>query len=115
MTLIRRYRAFSLAPATHDSLLESARRVLGDGLAGVDAEFCFYIDADRDLGPADLRMLDWLLAETFEPEKYGDTTFLDEAHGAVLEVGPRMTFTTAWSTNAVSICRACGPCVPGVA
>jgi phosphoribosylformylglycinamidine synthase len=106
MTLIRRYRVFSLAPSTHDSLLESARRVLGDGPTGIDAEYCFYIDADRDLGRDDLRVLDWLLAETFEPEKYSDASLLGD--GAVLEVGPRMTFTTAWSTNAVSICRACG-------
>jgi phosphoribosylformylglycinamidine synthase len=108
MTLIRRYRTFSIAPTTHDNLLESARRILGDEVDGVGAEFCFYIDAARELGPDELRMLDWLLAETFEPEKYGDTTFLDKAEGCVLEVGPRMTFTTAWSTNAVSICRACG-------
>ncbi len=106
MTLIRRYRAFSLAPSTHDRLLESARRVLGDGPAGIGAEFCFYIDADCDLGPEALRVLDWLLAETFEPEKYSDASLFGD--GAVLEVGPRMTFTTAWSTNAVSICRACG-------
>ena len=108
MTLIRRYRTFSLAPATHDNLLQAARRILGDGIAGVDAEFCYYIDAAGDLGPEDLRVLDWLLSETFEPRKYGDATFLDDVDGAVLEVGPRMTFTTAWSTNAVSICRACG-------
>ncbi len=108
MTLIRRYRTFSLASATHDNLLRSARAVLGDGIAGVEAEFCFYIDAARELAPDDLRILDWLLAETFEPGHYGETTFLDGARGAVLEVGPRMTFTTAWSTNAVSICGACG-------
>ncbi len=108
MRLIRRYRSFSLAPATRDRLLESAGRVLGDPVAGVDAEFCFYIDAAHELGLDDLRVLDWLLAETFEPDTYGDATLLDEAGGAVLEVGPRMTFTTAWSTNAVSICRACG-------
>ena len=53
-------------------------------------------------------MLDWLLAETFEPGRYGLASFLDDELGAVLEVGPRMTFTTAWSTNAVSICHACG-------
>jgi len=27
---------------------------------------------------------------------------------SVIEVGPRMNFTTAWSTNAVSVCHACG-------
>ena len=30
------------------------------------------------------------------------------AGGAVLEVGPRLNFQTAWSANAVSICAACG-------
>lgn len=29
-------------------------------------------------------------------------------HHCVVEVGPRMNFTTAWSTNAVSVCHACG-------
>ena len=29
-------------------------------------------------------------------------------HATIIEVGPRLSFTTAWSTNAVSICRACG-------
>lgn len=51
-----------------------------------------------------------LLTETFEPElttsetrfsSSGDTT-------AVVEVGPRMSFSTAWSANAVSICHSCG-------
>ncbi len=28
--------------------------------------------------------------------------------GDIVEVGPRMNFTTAWSTNAVSVCHACG-------
>ena len=51
-----------------------------------------------------------LLTETFEPEltaaatqfsKQSDTT-------AVVEVGPRMSFSTAWSANAVSICHSCG-------
>ena len=27
---------------------------------------------------------------------------------AVVEVGPRMSFSTAWSANAVSICHSCG-------
>ncbi|MFA5847196.1 MAG: phosphoribosylformylglycinamidine synthase [Thermodesulfovibrionales bacterium] len=36
----------------------------------------------------------------------------DKSEGArndnLFEVGPRMNFTTAWSTNAVSVCHACG-------
>ena len=54
-----------------------------------------------------IEILRWLLAETYEPERLASTSFL--ASGPlVLEVGPRMNFTTAWSTNAVSICHACG-------
>ena len=30
------------------------------------------------------------------------------AGSPVVEVGPRMNFSTAWSSNAVSICRSCG-------
>ena len=51
-----------------------------------------------------------LLTETFEPEL---TTPASQFHQsddstAVVEVGPRMSFSTAWSANAVSICNSCG-------
>ena len=108
MTLLRRYRSYNLPPATHDSLLDTARRILGPEIGGIEAEYCFYIETSRDLRNEELRVLDWLLTETFEPRRYGPATFLDERRGEILEVGPRMTFTTAWSTNAVSICHASG-------
>jgi phosphoribosylformylglycinamidine synthase len=108
MTLIRRYRAYDLPLASHHSLLESARRLVDPAVTDVAAEHCFSIAADRELTGEQWRTLDWLLAETFEPERYGSGSFLDGSRGLVLEVGPRMTFTTAWSTNAVSVCRACG-------
>jgi len=108
MTLLRRYRSFNLSAATHTSLLDAARRHIGPEVEGIEAEYCFYIDTSRDLRNEELRILDWLLTETFEPHRYGLASFLDDRLGEVLEVGPRMTFTTAWSTNAVSICHACG-------
>jgi len=108
MTLIRRFRAYDLPTATHDHLLQSAREIFAAGVSRLDTEHCFYIETTHELKPEEQRILDWLLAETFEPGSYGSTSFLDDAAGTVLEVGPRMTFTTAWSTNAVSICHACG-------
>jgi phosphoribosylformylglycinamidine synthase len=108
MTLLRRYRSYNLSAATHTSLLDAARRHIGPEVEGIEAEYCFYIDTSRDLRNEELRILDWLLTETFEPHRYGLASFLDDRLGEVLEVGPRMTFTTAWSTNAVSICHACG-------
>ena len=108
MTLLRRYRSYNLPSATHKSLLDAARQHLGSEIDGIEAEFCFYIETSRDLRNEELRILDWLLTETFEPYRYGLASFLDDRLGEILEVGPRMTFTTAWSTNAVSICHACG-------
>ena len=50
-----------------------------------------------------------LLRETFEPEKLTRGTQLASAAAAqVVEVGPRMNFSTALSANAVSICQSCG-------
>ncbi len=108
MTLLRRYRSYTLPAATHNSLLDAARRHIDSEIDGIDAENCFYIETSRDLRNEELRVLDWLLTETYEPYRYGLASFLDDRLGEILEVGPRMTFTTAWSTNAVSICQACG-------
>jgi len=61
----------------------------------------------------------WLLAETYEEEKLCPASIISEehralgqssshAHSDIVEVGPRLNFQTAWSTNAVSIFHSCG-------
>jgi len=75
------------------------------GLQGLKTELCFNVESSSPLTPAELKKLRWLLAETFEPKNTGTKSFLGKG---VVEVGPRMNFTTPQSTNAVSICRACG-------
>jgi phosphoribosylformylglycinamidine synthase len=68
---------------------------------------------------AELNTVLWLLRETFEPENTSSTSFLRTdaisptlvevgCGSAVVEVGPRMSFTSAFSTNATSICANCG-------
>jgi phosphoribosylformylglycinamidine synthase len=51
-----------------------------------------------------------LLRETFEPQQLTATSCFDgsEDSQAVVEVGPRTNFSTAWSTNATSICTSVG-------
>jgi phosphoribosylformylglycinamidine synthase len=51
--------------------------------------------------------MQWLLAETFEPESFGEESFLNSSLN-VLEIGPRLNFETAYSSNAIAICHACG-------
>ncbi|OQR91841.1 phosphoribosylformylglycinamidine synthase [Achlya hypogyna] len=81
-------------------------------LAGVETEICFYIELDAAASPLtteEEQCLTWLLSETFEPKKYRATPFLAPAAATWhVEIGPRMNFSTPWSSNAVSICHACG-------
>jgi len=77
-------------------------------LAGDDHENCFYVETSAPLTASEQSSLRWLLAETFEPEKSGDRPLIMRSGVEVAEAGPRLNFETAFSTNAVSICRACG-------
>jgi phosphoribosylformylglycinamidine synthase len=71
-----------------------------------DLEYCFYVETSAPLATQELQALTWLLAETFEQERLAQSSFLGP--GDIVELGPRLSFETAFSTNAVSICRACG-------
>ncbi|MBP1608919.1 MAG: purL [Acidobacteria bacterium] len=77
-------------------------------LAGKNLENCFYIETSAPLAEEDLAILRWLLAETFESEKLKDASFIDFDPDRVIEIGPRLNFETAFSTNATSICKSCG-------
>ncbi|MFA5925892.1 MAG: phosphoribosylformylglycinamidine synthase [Parcubacteria group bacterium] len=75
---------------------------------GNNWEYCFYVETEEPLLESETGILSWLFAETFEPENISRVSFLDPKKGEIIEIGPRMNFETAFSTNAVSICRSCG-------
>ena len=137
MPIVHYYRetepSHSLLPTIRESLTNLG---LGDDAAKIDSvrtESCFNVQLesesdDGELSATHRERLEWLLAETFDRSGLrlersafdsccsatspcggggggGDgstTTFL------AAEFGPRMTFTSAFSSNAVSICAACG-------
>lgn len=105
MGVVHFYRRPALTGARVRSLLGS----LGGeapSIEGVETEYCYNVDATGALDDSERRLLGWLLSETFEPENFSETPFLKDGH--IVEVGPRLNFQTAWSTNAVSVCRASG-------
>jgi len=107
MRLQHFYRHPGLTASRTRVLLQTARERVSASITGLETEFCFNVETAGSLSKGDGDLLRWLLAETFEPEGFGTRSFF-EGDAAVVEVGPRMNFTTAWSTNAVSICHACG-------
>ncbi len=106
LAMLHYFRKLPLSKTKEDGLLALARKKVSPRIRGIETEYCFNIETSSPLTDAELETLRWLLAETFEPEQIADRSFI--APHRVLEVGPRMNFTTAWSTNAVSICEACG-------
>jgi phosphoribosylformylglycinamidine synthase len=107
MSLLHLYRHPGLTEAQTSTLLARAQQRASSAIRAITTEFCFNIDAGGPLTDRERRSLGWLLGETFQPDGLGEHTFLGGGQ-MVFEVGPRMNFTTAWSTNAVAICRACG-------
>jgi len=103
--IVRRFRRSILWRPEEDLLKRRIQTQVASIVEAVKIEHCFYVDSTRPLQPEDLRVIDWLLAETFEPGSYDGESQLE---GAVLEVGPRIEITTPWSTNAVKICHSCG-------
>jgi len=113
MPMIYRYKTPAVSEAKKKELLASAKKNISRAIQTIETEFCFYIDASDSFDDHESELLGWLLSETFEPEKFSAESFLTPyssprtPHG-ILEIGPRMNFTTAWSTNAVAVCHACG-------
>jgi len=129
MSLLHFYRKPALSPTKKDNLLLLVRKGVSPDISDIETEYCFNIETTAPLVDEEIHILRWLLSETFEPENFSEESFLthnpppppfskggqrwdyfikEESEGLIFEVGPRMNFTTAWSTNAVSICHACG-------
>ncbi|MGB9715147.1 MAG: phosphoribosylformylglycinamidine synthase [Thermodesulfovibrionales bacterium] len=113
MSLIHLYRKPAISQSKKDYLLSILKQRISPEISDIETEYCFNIETIAPLNGEELNILRWLLSETFEQENLSETSFLTQnskskTQNSIIEVGPRMNFTTAWSTNAVSICHACG-------
>ncbi|GBF90353.1 hypothetical protein Rsub_02459 [Raphidocelis subcapitata] len=108
--VVQLYRYPGLAESAAATLLRKARAKACDAVASVDGEVCFNVQLTEPLSAKEAETLAWLLRETFEPELLRPSSVLapSNANQSVVEVGPRSSFQTAWSTNAVSICASVG-------
>jgi len=108
MTILHFYRAPGLSDGQRRNLLEATRRATSADIDAIQTELCFNVEIASPLSASERSILEWLLAETFDSQSFGESTFLDPDRGTLVEVGPRLNFSTAWSTNAVAVCHACG-------
>ncbi|XP_038668127.1 phosphoribosylformylglycinamidine synthase [Scyliorhinus canicula] len=74
-------------------------------------EFCFNVNWTGSTSPSphERHKLTWIFQSPFNSQSISTEPFLSESDGGLLvEIGPRLNFSTAWSTNAVSMCQAIG-------
>ena len=107
MTFIHYYRI----PGSSEIQTLQKLKTKYDNIIDVKSEYCFNIDiGDSKLSAKEEEILIWLLRETFEPKQFSNSTFLNGSKdkSILIEVGPRLAFSTAFSSNCISMCQACG-------
>ena len=70
-------------------------------------EYCFNVETSEPLNARELSTLRQVLADGFVSESLSEKSIFPDGHDTV-ELGPRMNFATAYSTNIVAICQTCG-------
>ncbi|PKL72554.1 phosphoribosylformylglycinamidine synthase [Candidatus Kuenenbacteria bacterium HGW-Kuenenbacteria-1] len=69
-------------------------------------ENCYYIDTNSSLNKKEIKILTKILANGFIEKNISLVSKLNDEK--VIEIGPRLNFATAFSSNAVSVCHNCG-------
>lgn len=81
-------------------------------IENVETEYCFNVEllsSSEGIPVIEKDKLLWLLSETFQPQLCREgSSFLIPDGGVIVEVGPRLAFRTAWSSNCASMCQGCG-------
>ncbi len=76
MVLFHLFRTPALSAYQTAGLVAAAQDKVSSALRAIETEFCFNVAADSPLTADEMRLLRWLLAETFEPEQFSDRSFL---------------------------------------
>ena len=114
--MINYYRFPGLSECSHEESLLKLQKVSAR-VSWLATETCFYIELNQgyQLSSQDEKTLLWILTLPFDEMNISKSSFLDDKSARepgrqyiALEIGPRLNFSTAWSTNAVSICHSVG-------
>jgi phosphoribosylformylglycinamidine synthase len=99
----------SLLPSVREELKVLGLEAESAKITEVETESCFNVLVVKDLAAGEQEKLEWLLAETFDRDALQLEISSLKADGSsfLFEFGPRLTFTSAFSSNATSICQAC--------
>ena len=97
------------------AVMNKIKDVIPHHIVELETELCFNVEIQNGyLQDPDETRLKWILSDCFNEDKLLTESwfFKDEKEEGVstvlFEIGPRLNFSTAWSTNAVSVCQSIG-------
>ncbi|XP_038056272.1 phosphoribosylformylglycinamidine synthase-like [Patiria miniata] len=115
MAVLHFYSSPGIQAGAAKACLDRVKSLLKDaGHVELKTEICYNVEVpDKDsLNKEDLQVLHWILATPFESNSLASKSFLGDEKSSeddvIIEIGPRLNFSTAWSTNAVSMCQSAG-------
>lgn len=79
-----------------------------DAVVDLETELCFYIEAKTAFDEKEVETLKWILTSPFEQKELKEKSAFgngDSNKNILVEIGPRLNFSTPFSSNAVSICK----------
>jgi phosphoribosylformylglycinamidine synthase len=112
VNVIRFYKSPGLSTSlTNEKFNLLAKTVEPLKLKKLTTESCFYVEIKENLLDKEILQMRWILTNVLNPDILKDVTELPlEADdlSLLVEIGPRLNFSTALSTNAVSIFHSVG-------
>ncbi|XP_065059217.1 phosphoribosylformylglycinamidine synthase-like [Rhopilema esculentum] len=111
--MLKFYKKPGLSSMHLERTVEKVKKVTAAIDVNIDTEACFYIEIENDVVQEhEMNRLRWIIAESFHENSLSSEPWIscseNDATVCVFEIGPRLNFSTAFSTNAVSICRSVG-------
>ncbi|XP_056013260.1 phosphoribosylformylglycinamidine synthase-like isoform X2 [Ostrea edulis] len=109
--LLKLYKKASSCPRAEDVTYQKMKSIIGDDLHKVQIETCYYIQfSSDDVDLETYSKLVWILSTPFRENDITRKSSFEQPKGntCLIEIGPRLNFSTPFSTNTVSICKSAG-------
>ncbi|GAB1598507.1 phosphoribosylformylglycinamidine synthase-like [Argonauta hians] len=110
MAIVCFYQRDTLSNYSQQACLAKLRAAVPK-LEELETESRYYVSCqEKEFSLRDEEKLTWILGKPFQPENLRRTSFFENPaeNYLLVEIGPRLNFSTPFSTNAVSICRSVG-------
>ncbi|XP_076642903.1 phosphoribosylformylglycinamidine synthase isoform X1 [Halictus rubicundus] len=106
MGIIKFYKSPGLKSGQLKNKFSSLHQI-SNSIVGVETELCYYVETKESLSDEESKLLKWILIPPFEQHCLKSVSVFDEEldGNLIIEIGPRLNFSTAFSSNAVSICK----------